>query len=112
MLKTNYLSELQLFVAFDQSEAATGCVLQKKKLFLKIPQYSTESTCVGVFKNTYFEEDLQMTASVSVPWDSYIDSFFGSIAHILIFKLLSSFLQMFLNLSYFENSSCLALLTN
>ena len=61
-------------------EAATAGVLQKK-IFLKVFQYSRENTCVEVsfeetsaqafsceycviYKNTFFEEHLQTTASI------------------------------------------------
>ena len=77
-----------------------------ESLFKKVPGFHTcnviekrlQHRCFPckIFKNTYFKEHLRMARFVSVPWYSYIDSFLGSIAHVLIFKLVSSFLQMLL----------------
>ena len=57
------------------TKSATGGVLLKKS-FLKIPQISQESTCVGVFceifKKTYFEEHLRTAVSFAIyQWNTY-----------------------------------------
>ena len=57
------------------TKSASGGVLLKKS-FLKIPQISEESTCVGVFceifKKTYFEEHLRTAVSFAIyQWNTY-----------------------------------------
>ena len=106
LFKMNYLSELQLFVTFCQSETAnvvfyekailkdfaifTGfqtCNLIEKRLqHLFFPVNNKKKLRRPILKNIY--KWLLLYQCPGAPIDSYL----GSIAHILIFKLLSSFL--------------------